>query len=103
MFSRRILSVFALAGSLAVAGCQNPDGSTDWGSTLALGAGAGLATALIAGSVNDDRPHYHRGPRYYGGRGYGPRPGYGPPPRYYGPRPGYGAPPPGYRYGRRGW
>ncbi|MFC7551852.1 hypothetical protein ACFQU7_05455 [Pseudoroseomonas wenyumeiae] len=36
MFTRRVLPAFALAGTLLVAGCQNPDGSTDWGSTLAL-------------------------------------------------------------------
>lgn len=92
MFARRILPAFALAGSLLVAGCQNPDGSTDWGSTLALGAGAGLATALIAGAASDDGPRYHRSPRYYGGRGYGRDYGYG-----HGGR-GYG-----YGYGRRGW
>ncbi|MFC7609624.1 hypothetical protein [Teichococcus aestuarii] len=38
---RRILAPLALAGMLSLTGCQNPDGSTDWGSTLALGAGAG--------------------------------------------------------------
>jgi len=46
MFNRRILPVFAVATSLLVAGCQNPDGSTDWGSTLALGAGAGSPSSL---------------------------------------------------------
>lgn len=73
---RRILAPLALAGTLVLAGCQNPDGSTDWGSTLALGAGAGLAAGLIAGSLsdNDDR-RYHRRSHGYG-RGYG-RPGYG--------------------------
>ncbi|MBC9175414.1 hypothetical protein [Pseudoroseomonas ludipueritiae] len=76
MFTRRVLPAFALAGSLLVAGCQNPDGSTDWGSTLALGAGAGLATALIAGAASDDGPrYYNRGPSYHGGY-YG-RPNYG--------------------------
>lgn len=89
---RRILPSLALATSLLVAGCQNPDGSTDWGSTLALGAGAGLAAGLIAGSLgdNDDgrhhRRHYrpsHRG--YERGYGYAPR-------RHYGYGYGYGHP-----------
>jgi drug/metabolite transporter (DMT)-like permease len=90
MFTRRLLPAFALAGSLLVAGCQNPDGSTNWGNTLALGAGAGLATALIAGAASDDGPRYHRSPRSYGRRD----PGYG----Y-----GYGRRDYGYGYGRRGW
>jgi hypothetical protein len=92
MFNRRILPAFALAGSLLVAGCQNPDGSTDWGSTLALGAGAGLATALVIGAASDDGPRYRRGPQrgyydhgYHGHRGYSS---------------GYGGR--GYGYGRRG-
>jgi hypothetical protein len=91
MFIRRVLPAFALAGSLLVAGCQKPDGSTDWGNTLALGAGAGLATALIAGAASDDGPRYHRGPRHHGGY-YG-RPDYG---RGYGYGHGRGG------YGRRG-
>ncbi|MDJ0389869.1 hypothetical protein QMO56_17315 [Roseomonas sp. E05] len=83
---RRTLPALALAGSLLVAGCQNPDGTTDWGSTLALGAGAGLATGLIIGSMNDDgdrhRRHYRRPPPH---RGYGYGRPYGPPRHgYYG-------------------
>jgi len=83
---RRILSALALAGGLLVAGCQNPDGTTDWGSTLALGAGAGLATGLLIGSLSDDgdrhQHHYRRSPphRGYGygyGRSYGHRGYYG--------------------------
>ncbi len=90
MFNRRILPAFALAGSLLVAGCQNPDGSTDWGSSLALGAGAGLATALLVGAASDNGPRYRRPPPhrgYYDGgyRGRG---------DYYGRRGDY--------YGRRG-
>ncbi|MBI0435099.1 hypothetical protein [Roseomonas sp. KE0001] len=91
---RRMLPVLALAAGLILGGCQNPDGSTDWGSTLALGAGAGLATALIAGSLSDDDDrHYrrrsHRRDYGYGyGRGSPYRGGYyGPPRRHgYGPR-----------------
>ena len=95
MFTRRVLPAFALAGTLLVAGCQNPDGSTDWGSTLALGAGAGLATALVAGAASDNGGrHYQRGPRYSGGY-YG-RPDYG---RGYGGGYGRGY---GHGYGRRG-
>jgi drug/metabolite transporter (DMT)-like permease len=89
MFSRRVLSAIALTGSLLVAGCQNPDGSTDWGSTLALGAGAGLATALVAGAASDDGPRYRRGSSHYNRGGY-----YGRPSHSY----GYG----GRGYGRRG-
>ncbi|EHM02140.1 hypothetical protein HMPREF9946_01440 [Acetobacteraceae bacterium AT-5844] len=86
MIRHRTLPILALAGSLLLGACQNPDGSTDWGSTLALGAGVGIATALVAGAASDDGPRYRRG-RYYD-RGY-----YGPPPRHY--HRGY--------YNRRGW
>lgn len=81
---RRILPPLVLAAGLLVAGCQNPDGSTDWGSTLALGAGAGLAAGLVAGSLSDNdndrnrRRHYrssHRG--YERAHAYGPRRHYG--------------------------
>jgi outer membrane murein-binding lipoprotein Lpp len=74
---RRILAAAALSASLLLAGCQNPDVSTNWGNTLLLGAGAGLAAALVAGAASDHRP-----PRHYAG-GYGsrrPPGGYG---RYY--------------------
>ena len=40
----------APAAGLFLAGCQNPNGSTNWGSTLLLGAGIGAAAALIAGA-----------------------------------------------------
>lgn len=87
---RRILPALALAAGLLVAGCQNPDGTTDWGSTLALGAGAGLATGLIVGSLSDDDGgHDHR--RYYRG---------GPPSRGYGYGYGYGRP---YGHRHRRW
>lgn len=84
MLNRRILPALAVAGSLLVAGCQNPDGSTNWGNTLALGAGAGLATALLVGAASDDGPRYRRGPPrgYYGGGGYDR-------PRHYGHRGGW--------------
>lgn len=80
---RRILTPLALSAMLALAACQNPDGSTNWGQTLALGAGVGLGAALIAGAAADnDRPrHYHRGG--YGGRGYAYNGGYGRGGRYY--------------------
>jgi hypothetical protein len=76
MIRRHTLPILALVGSLFLGACQNPDGSTDWGSTLALGAGAGIATALIAGAASDNGPRYRRGNHY--DRGY-----YGPPPRQY--------------------
>ena len=74
----RILSALVLAGALVLGGCQNPDGSTNWGNTLLLGAGIGAAAALVAGAASDDggtRRHAHRYPRssryshgYGGGR-----------------------------------
>ena len=79
----RILPALALGAALATAGCQNPDGSTDWGSTLALGAGAGLAAGLIAGAASDNGPRYRQPSRRdrgsYGGygRSYGQGHGYG--------------------------
>ncbi len=83
---RRTLAALSLSAALLTAACQNPDGSTDWGSTLLLGAGVGVAGAAVAGAVSDDRNdqrHYRRQPpppqRYYGqGYGYG-RPAH----RYY--------------------
>jgi hypothetical protein len=94
MIRRRVLPIIALAGSMLLGACQNPDGSTDWGNTLALGAGAGLATALIVGAASDDG-HDHRRSRGYS-RGYGYDRGYGHD-RGYG-RGGYGR----GGYGRRG-
>ena len=69
----RFLPALALAAALGTAGCQNPDGSTDWGSTLALGAGAALAAGLVAVAAND-RGSDHRGyrqPSRRGGGSYG--------------------------------
>lgn len=83
----RLAAVTLLSASLALAGCQNPDGSTNWGNTALVGAGVGVAAALVAGAATDNpRP-------YYGNRGYRspPRYGYG-----YGGGPGYGRP-------YRGW
>ena len=83
----RFLPALALAAALTTAGCQNPDGSTDWGSTLALGAGVGLAAGLLAASSGGHGKSYRQPDRggygSYGGRGRG----------YYGGRPyaqGYG-------------
>lgn len=88
---RSTISALALSAALALGGCQNPDGSTDWGSTLLVGAGVGLAAALVAGAASDNgrpkRRHYAAGygpPRAYG-HGYG--------------RGGY----PGHAGGYRGW
>jgi hypothetical protein len=85
---RRLTAAAALSASLLLAACQNPDGSTDWGNTLLLGAGVGTAAALVAGAAADQpQPHYGRGggyrhrPAYYGHR-HGPgRYGYGHPHR----------------------
>lgn len=62
----RLLPAFALSASLALGACQNPDGTTDWGSTAALGIGAAAVAGLVAvaaNSNNDDR--YYRQRRYY--------------------------------------
>jgi len=70
---RRILSVTALCASVLLGGCVNKDGSTDWGSTLAVGAGIGLGAALIAvaASGSGGGGHRDRGySRYDGRRGY---------------------------------
>lgn len=88
-----------LSAALLLGGCQNPDGSTNWGNTLLLGAGVGTAAALIAGA-GTDRPrhrHYADGYGYAGYRGY--RGGYYP-------GHGYARPSFGGGYGRpygRGW
>ena len=52
---RFIAPVLALATLLGTAACQNRDGSTNWGNTLLLGGAAGLGTAAVLGSLNDDR------------------------------------------------
>jgi hypothetical protein len=74
---RPVLPALALAAALVLGGCQNPDGSTDWGSTVALGAGAALATGLVIAASQDDDRGYRRGSRHGYDRGYG-RGGYGP-------------------------
>jgi len=84
---RHLLPALALSAALITGGCQHPDGSTDWGSTLLLGAGVGTAAALIAGAATDHGPR-----RYAGGPGYR-YPSYG-----YGQGYGYGGP-----RGYRGW
>ena len=76
---RRIAAAALLSSSLMLAGCQNPDGSTNWGNTLLLGAGVGAAAALAAGAASDKpRPYYgNRGGYYGGGHGGYRQPGYG--------------------------
>jgi hypothetical protein len=85
----RLLAAAGLSAALLLGGCQNPDGSTNWGNTLLLGAGVGTAAALVAGAASDNpRPRHYS----YGHGGY--RGG------YYPSRGGY------YGYGRgpyRGW
>lgn len=85
--SSHLLTAAGLSAALLLGACQNPNGSTDWGSTLLLGAGIGTAVALIAGAGSD----HHGSRRYAGGYGGG-RGGY---------NPGYGG---GYGRGNsRGW
>ncbi len=67
----RLLAAIALSGSLLLGGCQNPDGSTNWGNTLLLGAGVGTAAALLAGAAADSGPPRHHAHRYRPGPGYG--------------------------------
>ena len=68
----RLLPALALSASLALGACQTPDGQTDWGSTLALGAGAAALAGLVAvaanNSNNDNR--YYNQRRYRGGPRY---------------------------------
>jgi hypothetical protein len=81
----RLIPALALSASLALGACTHPDGSTDWGSTLALGGGVAALTgvALIAANNSDDRRYrrdyrrhggyYHQHPRhagYHRDRGY---------------------------------
>ena len=58
----RLLPALALSASLALGACQHPDGSTDWGGTLALGGGVAALTglALLAANSNDDGRHYRQ-------------------------------------------
>lgn len=80
----RTLTAIALSAALALGACQNPDGSTDWGSTLLVGAGVGTAAALLAGAASDDGGSRHYGSRRqyryahdgYGYRGHGRRRGW---------------------------
>lgn len=97
---RKQMLVVAGLAALALAGCQNRDGSTNWGQTIGLGAATGLGAAVIGGAVNDhnNRPAhrgygYHRQPRH--------QPQHG---SYYGREPYNRGYHPGYdRYGRRVW
>jgi hypothetical protein len=94
--SSRLLTAAGLSAALLLGGCQNPNGTTDWGSTLLLGAGIGTAAALLAGAASDNHGSRHYAGGYGGGRG-GYQRGYGG-----GYHPGYA----GGGYGRgysRGW
>lgn len=91
--STRALAAAGLSAALLLGGCQNSDGSTNWGNTLLLGAGVGTAAALIAGAASDNpRPRH-----YAGGHGGGYRGGYYPSHGGWHGGPGYGRGP------YRGW
>lgn len=71
---RRILFALGLSASLALGGCQNPNGTTNWGNTLLLGAGVGAAAALVAGAASEGggyRRHGYQPARYSDGYGRG--------------------------------
>ena len=78
----RLLPALALSAVLATGACTNPDGSMNVPGTVALGAGAVLATAAIA-SASQSRRHnnyYYAPSRRAYGYDYGyRRPGYGRP------------------------
>ncbi len=66
----RLLPAFALSASLALGACQNPDGTTDWGSTAALGIGAAALAGLVAvAASNNGGDDGYRHQRRYRGRG----------------------------------
>ncbi|MDQ1078845.1 hypothetical protein [Pseudoroseomonas cervicalis] len=79
---RPILPTLFLGSALVLAGCQHPDGSTDWGSTVALGAGAALVTGLAVAAADDNNRARRAERRYYERRHYGH--GYGHDRGYYG-------------------
>ena len=67
----RLFPALALSASIALGGCQNPDGSTDWGSTAALGLGAAALVGLAAVAANNsDDGRYRRDYRRGGYRSY---------------------------------
>jgi len=74
---RRLLPALALSAAVLLGGCQNPDGSVNWGNTLLLGAGVGAATALVAGAASDNSRHYSSGHGYRRAHGYRYGHGYG--------------------------
>jgi|GEM_PF-773343 len=90
----RLLPTFALSAALALGACQHPDGSTDWGGTLALGGGIAALTGVALLAANDgrddrsyrydrydryDRRHYRRHGGYERHGFRAPRSGYGAP------------------------
>ena len=66
----RLLPALALSGSLALGACQNPDGTTDWGSTAALGIGAAAIAGLVAVAASSGNDDSYRHPPRHRGRGY---------------------------------
>lgn len=91
----RLLPALALSAALALGACRNPDGSTDWGGTLALTGGLAALTgvALLAAQDGREDGRHRRQYRRHGGFGH---PGYRAP-RY---RPGA---PYAHAHYPRGW
>jgi hypothetical protein len=63
----RLLPAIALAASLALGACTNPDGSPDYGGTAALGIGAAALVGLAAVAVSSNNNNHNDG---YDRRGY---------------------------------
>ncbi|WP_376090133.1 hypothetical protein ACE7GA_19235 [Roseomonas sp. CCTCC AB2023176] len=63
--------VLALTAALGTAACTDGYGRTDWGSTLALGAGLGLAAGAVAALASDNRDGHRQVRGQTRGRDYG--------------------------------
>jgi hypothetical protein len=60
----RLLPALALSASLGLGACTHPDGSTDWGSTAALGVGAAALVGLAAVAANSSQDDRYQDRRY---------------------------------------
>ncbi len=67
----RVLPGLALAASLLLGACQNPDGTLNVPASLALGAGAALGVAALAAASDNNHSHSRRGRGHYRQPSYG--------------------------------